>query len=38
MKGADGQEYYVMMTGRILLSVAAAIRGVNTRNHGVAEP
>ena len=34
----DGQEYFTMVTGRIINAVARAIRGVNLRIHGTEEP
>ena len=36
--GDDGKRYLVVTTGRIACSIAAAVRGVNLRNHGIAEP
>jgi hypothetical protein len=38
MTSIDGKEYFFAVTGRLVLSLAAAIRGVNDRNHGVSEP
>lgn len=38
MKGEHGEQYLMVLTGRMVLSLAAALRGVNMRNHGVAEP
>lgn len=35
---SDGQEYFTMVTGRIINTVSAAIRGVNMRIHGIEEP
>lgn len=34
----DGQQVVMVLTGRQLCWIAAAIRGVNKRNHGTAEP
>ena len=34
----EGNKYFVAMTGRILTSIAAAVKGVNLRNHGTEEP
>jgi len=38
MKGPAGQKYMFCVTGRMMTMLAAAIKGVNVRNHGVAEP
>lgn len=38
MRGPDGQLYLLVMTGRIVNMIASALRGVNMRNHGIAEP
>lgn len=38
MIDATGKKYFVAMTGRIAMSLAGAIRGVNERNHGNPEP
>jgi hypothetical protein len=38
LKDDDGNEFYTMVTGRIILGLAAAIKGVNLRNHGTEEP
>ena len=38
MRGKDGAQYVAVISGRLLLGVAAAIRGANKRNHGVEEP
>lgn len=37
-RDGNGHEIIVVTTGKLLLSLAAAIRGVNLRNHGVEEP
>lgn len=34
----EGRRYVFVATGRVLLGIAAALRGVNLRNHGVEEP
>lgn len=34
----SGQRVVIVLTGSILLGIAAAVRGANLRNHGVAEP
>ena len=34
----DGKKHFVAVSGRILLTIAAAIRGSNLRNHGTEEP
>lgn len=34
----DGRRHYAMATGRILAGLAAAIAGVNQRNHGTPNP
>ena len=33
-----GRVYFAALTGRVVLVLAAAIKGVNLRNHGVEEP
>ncbi len=33
-----GKKYFCMVTGRILITLSAAIQGVNQRIHGVSEP
>lgn len=33
----QGNTYFFALTGRILINLAAAIRGVNLRNHGAEE-
>jgi hypothetical protein len=38
MVGPDGKKTLLVLTGRIVNAVAAAIKGVNMRNHGKAEP
>ena len=36
--GPDGKLYLLVMTGRIANMISAAVKGVNLRNHGQAEP
>lgn len=36
--GPDGMLRVLTVTGRLVNSVSAAVRGVNVRNHGVEEP
>lgn len=38
MRGPDGQMYLLVLTGRVVNAISAAVKGANTRNHGVAEP
>lgn len=38
LDGPDGKQYLVVFTGRLILSLAAVIRGVNLRNHQTEEP
>lgn len=38
MKDADGNIFVLVLTGRILNMISAAIKGVNLRNHGKEEP
>lgn len=38
MTDKDGNKYWVPISGRIMNTISAAIRGVNMRNHGVEEP
>jgi len=38
LEDADGNRYFTMITGRLMNQLAAAMRGVNMRNHGVEEP
>lgn len=38
MKAPNGDKFLLVMTGRILNGISAAIKGVNMRNHGVNEP
>lgn len=38
LKGPGGGEFVLVLTGRLLNMVSAAVRGVNKRNHGVEEP
>ena len=38
MEDRDGKKYLLVLTGRIVNMVSAAIRGVNLRNHGIEEP
>lgn len=35
---ALGNQYLMVLTGRLVNMVSAAIRGANMRNHGVEEP
>lgn len=37
-KDDQGREFFFAVTGRLVISLAAAIRGVNLRNHGKEEP
>lgn len=34
----DGKKYFLALSGRIVNGIAAAVRGVNERNHGKSEP
>lgn len=38
MTGKDGKKYLLVLTGRIINTISAAVRGVNMRNHGMEEP
>lgn len=38
LRGPDGQLYLAVLTGRQVCTVAAAVRGINERNHGTPEP
>jgi hypothetical protein len=38
MRGPDGKFYLLVLSGRIVNAISAAVRGVNMRNHGVEEP
>jgi hypothetical protein len=38
MRGPDGKFYLLVMSGRIVNAISAAVRGANKRNHGVDEP
>lgn len=38
MKDAEGNEYFFMITGRLINGLSDAIKGVNKRLHGVEEP
>jgi len=38
MTDADGKVHFAALSGRLILSLAAAIKGVNMRNHGTEEP
>jgi hypothetical protein len=38
MRGPDGKFYLLPLTGRLVISLAAAVRGVNLRNHGTEDP
>jgi hypothetical protein len=38
MRGPDGELFLLVLNGRIVNAISAAIKGINMRNHGVAEP
>ncbi len=38
MRGPDGKLYLLVLTGRLVNMLSAAVKGVNQRNHGVEEP
>lgn len=38
LKGPHGEQYILVLTGRIVLTLASALRGVNERNHEMFEP
>lgn len=38
LTGPDGKKYFAVLTGRVVLTLCGAIRGVNLRNHGNEEP
>lgn len=38
MRGPDGKVFVLVVTGRILNGISAAVKGVNLRIHGKAEP
>lgn len=38
MVAPGGEKFLLVLTGRILNGISAAVRGVNMRNHGVEEP
>lgn len=38
MEDVEGNKYFFMITGRLINALAAAIQGVNQRNHGTSEP
>lgn len=38
MVDSNGNEYFAMVTGQIVNTISAAIKGVNVRNHGREEP
>lgn len=38
MKDQDGKKYLLVLTGRIVLGLAGAIKGVNLKNHGDVDP
>lgn len=38
MRGPDGKLYLVVLTGRIVNGISAAVKGINKRIHGVEEP
>jgi hypothetical protein len=37
-QGATDQQFIFTLTGRIVNAIAAAVRGINQRNHGIEEP
>ena len=37
-RGPDGTSVLMVLSGRIVNMISAAIKGVNVRNHGVPEP
>jgi len=38
MKDDQGNDYFFMISGRLINGLSAAIKGCNVRNHGVEEP
>lgn len=38
LRGPDGKRYLVVLTGRIVNMISAAVKGANKRNHGIEEP
>lgn len=38
MKDSFGNEYFFMVTGRIINNLSATIKATNIRNHGMEEP
>lgn len=38
MTGAHGEKYVLVLTGRIVNMISAAVKGANMRNHGIEEP
>ena len=38
MTDPAGNQYLLVLTGRIVNMISAAVRGANLRNHGVEEP
>lgn len=38
MRGPDGKLYVLVLTGRLVNMVSAAVKGVNQRIHGIDEP
>lgn len=38
MVAPDGKKYLLVLTGRLINGIAAAVQGSNLRNHGVREP
>ena len=38
MRGPDGEFYLLVLTGRIVNGISAAVKGVNERIHGVPQP
>jgi hypothetical protein len=38
LKDQEGNEFFFMVSGRIINALSAAIKGINLRNHGCEEP
>ncbi len=38
MRDAKGNLYLLVLTGRVVNAISAAVRGINMRNHGEEEP
>jgi len=38
MEDSDGKEYFFMISGRLINTLSAAVKGVNQRIHGSEEP